>query len=1706
MKTLVKTIVLGLAALVLTACGEPRKKAETPSAEVYAAYIKAYTGGIVTPDTPIRIDLAAEPTAEGPWEADALFRLKPAVSGTLHWNSATSLSFVPDEGLKSGTRYDVSFALGKLLPGAPERFSFGLAVKQAEAPAVQVEREADNAAPFRVVSAVLEGDHVDVVLSGSPVNATLKGMVELEGAARSYLEARDSLLRVHYEGRTGDLRLTLDKGLKDSNGEALGRPWIHTWFQSEEKPAVEIPLQGNILPDRQQLILPFRAVNLSAVEVRVVKIYEKNVLMFLQENDLGGNSSLRRAGRLVYHGDVYLDATKDLHKWNEHSLDLSGLLKQEPGAIYRIRLSFRQDQSLYGGRQPSPMRSVLDGKPTQADEAQWDISNPYYWDNDYDWEQYDWNESEDPTKPSYYMESSRFPAVQLMASDLGLLAEYAGGKQLWVAATDLLSAQPVSGAGIEVYDYQLQLLSKGKTDGQGLAVLNVDHKPFAVVAKAGGSIAYLKVTGSNERPLSRFDVGGETLQQGLKAFLYGERGVWRPGDTVHLTMILSDKGQALPEGHPATLELYTPEGQFYARKVVSGVDGFYQYDIPTRAEDPTGYWNAYIKVGGSSFHKTLHIETVKPNRLKITTAYPELLQAGKPLSVKVAADWLSGGAAGNAPARVEMTLRKFSGSPFKGFEKYSFNNPSSNFTTAEHTLCQTRLSPGGAASVQVTLPPAEGAPGLLQAFVVTSVQEPGGDESFTTETLPYSPYISYAGIRIPDGDYLETDKDHSLSVAVVNAQGKRVQGHKVEYVVFKTGWNWWWDSPYGSLETYVSGHSVQIVAKGTLTSSEREDRSIPFRVDYPDWGRYLVLVRDVTSGHVSGRAFTVDWPEYRGRAGRGDPENLTMITLSSDKPKYKAGEKATVYLPAAKDGRALVSVENAAGVLRREWVSTTEKDTPWSFTVEPSMAPNVYVHVTLLQPYGASANDLPLRLYGVQRIPVENPDSHLEPVIQLPAVLHPEEPFLVKVSEKNGKPMTYTLAIVDEGLLDLTAFKTPDPWERMYRSEALGVKTWDLYDQVVGAFSGRFSPLAAIGGDEDAVRSARKDNRFNPVVLTLAPKTLAKGTDVLRLELPLYVGSVRVMLVAGHDGAFGNAEKTVPVQNPLMVVTTLPRVLGTGEEVAVPVNVFAMEEELKEASVTLEADGPVTLTGGKSQTVRFPGKGDQLLHFGLKGGGQEGVAHITVKATGAGYKATETLALEVRNPHPEVAEVERFLLLGNESRSVGAGTLQLTAFPALDARALYLAQRDYPYNCSEQLASRGLSFLHLIPMLNEADAADARSRIPGIVEQLYARQNADGGFAYWPGGSSNSWVSSMAGQFLTEAGKAGVEVNASVLKNWKNYQQKLSQVYRIAGNQFFSHLDEAYRLYTLALAGAPSASGMNRLREAPEIGDRARWMLSAAYSLSGKSAQAGQLLDGIGKEFPEYEPYNLCFGTSFRDQMVALDALALNGRVNDALALGSEALSNARHLSTQETAFAAIAYHHLLEQVPVTQVTAQVGSGKLEGQGFVHQELDTPAEVKNLSPGTVYGSLVSVNRNPRSKALSNGLKLEVQYLDGDGKSVNPASLQQGTRFQARIKVYNLSATHNLEQLALSMGIPSGWEILNERLMGGAGEEGYDYKDVRDLAVNWYFALPAGHSKTFSVQLRAAYEGKFVLPAAVCEAMYEPLISACTASGTAVVSR
>ena len=1846
-----------------------------PSAE-YAPYVNAYTGGVISQNSTIRIELTQDqPMVDLNQELkDNPFSFSPSLKGKTYWVSNNTIEFVPEEGaLKPGAFYEGTFHLGDfvdvdkkleefnfsfrvqernfsihtdpitvtatqpdqvtvtgeirfsdvvkkeevekmLTAGSEKNKSYPIEITQTDHPTryafsiSQITREAEdyqleitakgNPAgidrtqnesilipaknSFRFLSAVRidqPENGIEIIFS-DPVSNTqdLKGLIDVPEVSSSIFQIKENKVFIYFEaGKQNKLTLNIHEGIRNRQDKPLGTSHSISFSELNLKPQVEMATSAAILPDSKSLIIPFRAVNLYAVDLSVIRIFENNVLMFMQNNSLSSANELRRSGRLVYKKTLWLakDSSKDVHRWEDYSIDLAGLIHQEPGAIYRVILSFRQEYSAYpcGGSENKEMQFV-DNKSSdnltkvsgetlsEDDEAVWDTPETYYYYNGsvpMDWSQYRWTERDNPCHPSYYMNSDRIAACNILASNLGMIVKRNSLNKLWIAVNNILDTKPVAKAQVTIYNFQLQPIGKGETNGEGLVEITPKGVPFIAVAEADKQKAYVRVVDGEEQSVSRFDVGGKDIQKGLKGFIYGERGVWRPGDTLHISFMLEDREKRIPDKHPVALEIYNPRGQFYTKMIsTQGTNGFYTFDVPTQADDPTGLWNAYVKVGGTAFHKSLRIETIKPNRLKITLALPTILQASsKDVYAPLTSSWLTGATASRLKAKVEMSLSKVN-TQFKNYGQYLFNNPATDFTTVRADVFNGVLDAEGRAGVNIQLPVATGAPGMLNATLTTRVFEPGGDASIYSQTVPFSPFTSYVGINLnqPKGKYIETDKDHVFDIVTVNDQGQPVNRSNLEYKIYRISWSWWWENGEESFGTYINNSSITPVASGNLQTTGGK-ASFKFRINYPDWGRYLVYVKDRESGHATGGTVYIDWPDWRGRSNKTDPSGIKMLAFSLDKDSYEIGETATAIIPAAAGGRALVSLENGSTVLQQQWLEVSDQgDTKLTFKITPEMAPNVYLHISLLQPHAQTVNDLPIRMYGIAPVFVTNRQTILQPQIKMPEVLRPETDFNVTVSEKSGKPMTYTLAIVDDGLLDLTNFKTPDPWNEFYAREALGIRTWDMYDDVLGASGGRYSSLFSTGGDASLKPADAKANRFKPVVKFIGPFYLAKGKQQTHtLKLPMYVGSVRAMVVAGQDGAYGNAEKTAFVRTPLMLLSTLPRVLSTQEEITVPVNVFAMENQVKNVTVSLEASGAgVQITGNRQQSLTFDQPGDQLAYFTLKTGSKTGKATIHLTASGNGQQTKETIEIEVRNPNPVVTlrnsqwieagqEAELSYTLAGSSSANNQVQLEISRIPSVDISRRFDFLYNYQHHCTEQLTSKALPLLFVsqFKAVDEQEAEKIKTNVQEAIRQIYARQLPNGGFVYWPGNAvADEWITSYTGMFLTLAQEKGYAVHPNVLNKWKRFQRAAAQNWRMpqeASNWqiWQSELQQAFRLYTLALAGAPEYGAMNRMKEQPGLSIQAKWRLAAAYALTGKMKPAGELVYNAETTVIPYSSMNLIYGSSDRDEAMILETLILMKRDRDALQQAkkvSQNLAQENWFSTQSTAFALMAMGRLAKQLSGTLDFTWSWNGKQQpavksAKAVFEKEIATSPKsgtvsVKNQGKGALSVDLITRTQllNDTLPAIADNIRLDVKYTDMAGSPISVEDIRQGTDFMSAVTLSNISGTSDYSNLALTHIIPSGWEIYNERMIvpeasssnsneantPESSADKYTYKDIRDDRVLTYFDLRRGESKTFTVRLQATYAGNFILPAIQCEAMYDAAVQARTKAGRTTVSR
>lgn len=1573
----------------------------------------------------------------------------------------------------------------------------------------------------------------------------LLSIIDYDGKLRFLIEGNK--MRIYPADRLqGERRIRVNPGIRNINNFRMQSPGDWTLSFEDIEPQVRLLGSGVILPNSEGLILPFEAVSLRAIEVEVFKIYHNNILQFLQFNDLNGSYRLREVGRVMLRTEVNLnDLNPDglSSQWTRYALDLGQLVETDAEAIYQIRIGFRPRHSTYycgdGAAEIEKELTVAESFVNEEGEIKSMMDDWYGIEGWYP--DFEWDHREDPCFAGYY-NSDRFVQRNILASNLGVIAKGGKDNSYLVSVSDLRTTNPIGGATLEFYDYQQQLLGSAQTDGEGLARISLKSKAHFLTARQDGQKSYLQLDDGNSLSLSRFDIAGVSPQKGMKGMLYAERGVWRPGDSVFLNFILEDKQNALPANYPVAFELIDALGRQQEKRVVSeNINKVYALHFRTGSDAPTGNWIARVKAGGATFDRILKIETVKPNRLKIDLDFgrEKLSATDEPLQAQLKVDWLHGAPASNLKAMVEAELRA-SNTTFSSHGDFVFDDPARDFSSEPKTIFEGELDARGTASFNVQLLNNKSIPGRLQASFKTRAFEKTGEFSSDSYSIPYDPFATYAGLNIPVNKYgvkrLDIGKSADLDFILVDTDGNPLANKRLEVGLYRVEWSWWWERDHTRLSNYNSANHYNAQNKTSLNTNQSGAAKWNLSVD--DWGRYLVRVCDPESGHCAGDFFYAGSPWYGDEDG-GRRQAAAMLAFSSDKKKYNVGETATLNIPTGEAGRALVSIENGTRVLETYWINAQAGDNEFKFPLTEEMAPTVYAHVSLLQPHADRKNDLPIRMYGTIPISVEDPQTHLAPKLKMPEELKPEESFILEVSEANKKEMTYTIALVDEGLLGLTRFKTPDPWNHFYAREALGVKTWDLYDDVLGAYGGTMERILSIGGDGEIERQNENDqaNRFKPVVRHLGPFKLKKGEKAKhQIDMPNYVGAVRTMVVAAQDGAYGSVDKTVPVRQPLMVLATLPRVLGPGERFALPVNVFAMTPAVKNADIRIEeSSGLAQFIGARSKNVRFAQPGDELVTFDVQIAENVGVAKFVVAASSGGETARQEIELQVRNPNPYQSQVYSQVMQEGENWTVDytglgmAGTneaiLEVSALPAfnLEKHMKYLIR--YPYGCIEQTLSGGFPQLHLANLieLDEKQKAEIPQNIQATIDRLKQFQTATGGFAYWPGqGSPDHWGTNYGGHFLLEAKELGYSVSANLLDSWLKFQQKTARMWdaSLKDYGFMSaqsyQLTQAYRLYTLALAQKPELGAMNRLRETKDLSLTASWRLAGAYALAGKAEIAETIIQNLDAEVEEYTEMSYTYGSRLRDRSMILETLDVLGRENEAnqlLVNIAEELGNQRWFSTQTTAYALLAIGKYLGDQKIGDeftFSYQLDGGRSVNAGSSNpvMQIALPVDrstkkliLNNQGKGILYGRLLLRGQPLAGEEVTaaNNLQIAVTYRDLEGKVIDETQLPQGADFVADVRI-----THPgqrgipYQEMALNQIFPSGWEIINARLddvQRVKEVSPFEHRDFRDDRVYTFFDIPTGKTYRYQVRLNAAYQGRYYLPAVSCEAMYDHSIYA-----------
>ena len=1544
-------------------------------------------------------------------------------------------------------------------------------------PKRNVEMEVPRKGEYIVLDHTVQTEPLAVVVTFSePLkpNQDFRNLIRFDPKFRTSVD-RNRLYIYPETQLTGNYEVEISREVQNKAGRRLDESYTFTAALPSQAPAIRFTGKGSILPSSNRMSLLFESVNFARARVRVRKIFANNLLQFFQRNYYGDTyfSDMEYVSRIVRDTTIDLGdkASTRLDRTNSYSLDLSRLITDSRKSMYLLEI-----------------KGVDPLIPVES--------------NDYDYYFGDYRT---------YAERSKV----VIQSDIGIICKSSGDGELIVYTTDLVSARPKGSCKVRAYDRQNQQLAEAVTDSEGRAVLKCGDEPYTVLAEANGDAAFVRVERGAALSLSNFDVGGTTDTKGIKGYLFGERGVWRPGDEIYLTLIVASDNP-LPENHPASLEFYNPNGQLVQSAVSSGsTDGIHTFKLRTTPASPTGIWRAKATFGGATFEKNIRVDAVKPNRMKIEMRLGDGQTVdAKEFTGRLTARWLHGAPAAGSKVTLQAQLSQIP-TRFKGYPDYSFDDATKQFAPEEREIVSGTTGTDGALQLTTDrLSSLEGlSPGMLNGKFTVKVFEKSGDFSVDQQIAAVSPYDAYFGIGVTaqqsdwGEEYLDSKRDHALRLVLLDARGRPATGteeatvtgtEEATVTVYRMSSYWWWDASSAASQARYAKSALNAQYKTLRATLSNGTGQVTMRWSAGDYGYYLIRVTGARQAHSATCVVCVSSSDHRGGIS-SVTDAATRLAIARDKDKYVPGDKAKITIPSSPGARALVSVESGSFVRESRWIACTDRQTSFEIPVREGMAPNVYVSVTLVQPHGNTLNDAPIRLFGVLRLPVEDAGTRLAPVVEMPESVKPESEITIRVRERNGRRMSYVLALVDEGLLGLTRFRTPDPYLYFNATEALGVRTWDLFDHVIGAYGGRIEQLFAIGGDaEQPNTGALRAQRFKPVVRFLGAEKLGAGkTNTHKIALPPYFGSVRVMVVASNGRAFGSAAKEVAVKKPLLVQATLPRVVSTEEEIELPVTVFALEKGVGKTDVRVSVNEAFSVVGPQSRSVVLGDEGEQVVTFRLKAGRQTGIGKVRVTAASSGDNSASEIEIDVREPNPYVTTSEEHILQPGETVSVkplkasGTARLELSSIPPIDLsrRLEYLVR--YPHGCIEQITSGAFPqlYLHSIAECDEEMLQDIDRNIKSVLSRLGGYQLSNGAFAYWSGGTSPSeWGTAYAVHFMAEAAKYGYAVDRTTLERALKY---------LRGNTFDNPLTLAYAQYVLALAGTPDRGAMNRLRErSAQAGSDARWLLAAAYALDGNRKVAEELTaQTAGTAAPKADPYDGTYNSPERQMAIVLMTQTLLGQREAAFRTAlkmSDILKKDKWLSTQSTAWMLNTLANFAS-TGQTGIDARIGREPIRSaKSIASMPLTAPTEVRNTGTGSLH-LVVSQSYTPgkgEEAEAASSLKIDVRYRDMNGAPLDPRSVAVSTDFYAVVTVTNTSGYERYADLALTHIVPAGWEITSERDLSTV-----TYQDIRDDRVLSYFDLRSGESKEIPIKLTATYKGRYYLPSVCCEAMYDNSVRA-----------
>ncbi len=1559
------------------------------------------------------------------------------------------------------------------------------------------------------------GNSLISILFTLPVSSTqVRNNVVIEPAVPFKVDTEYcyAVLKAEFEPNT-DYTVHVKEGLKAISGEPLEKKFDRTLRLEDIQPYVRFADGGRLIPEEGGKIVAVKTMNLDDYNVNVEKVFRNNIVDFLKNWRSYPNYFYR-------HRTINRRAYRRSHVYAEQSNEgddenYSNNYSSDSGSTAGLGVH------IWGGNV-----TVSGGQINQETESSLDFNK--------------WHQA--PYKGLFVVtlngsNGGGQDSRSFLCTDLGMILKRSG-EDILVQALSISKLTPKAGVHLQMLSDTNQVIQEKDTDTEGRAWFRnwknnpYNFNPFVIVGESGADWSYLRM---DQAPInqSRFDVAGDPfVSSGWDGYLTSDRGLYRPGDKANFTAVVRHANMGIPEDLPVNLTVRDASGNQVA-KLVSNLRGFGMttFELPIKADIPTGILQVELGLenGVHIASTTIKVEEFIPNKIKVEVkASKKTADPGEQLSFQVTARQLFGAPGVNLKVRasVQLSPLEFTHRDWKSFR---FSDSTRSFAGDRLKVPDGTTDAAGTYSVQLPVPIALLPPSMIQAEVYAEVLDTGGRPVGANAVIKVHRYPYYLGLKCLEGKETAPQTPVHIKYVAISSDGKTTQVKKVQILVKRKVWYSIFRKSGWSSRGYESSFYEQVIESKEIDINEKG--SFTFTPDKP--GEYTVYLGNEETMRSS-LMVAVSGPEENEEKTSTNMEDPEKLSLTLNQTQYEVGDIPKLEVRAPFAGRLVLTVE------REQVFSTMTLSVAAGLNVvslpvvETAFLPNVYVVGVLVRKPDESLRKMPMVSFGIAPLNLNTSGHEIAFKWEAPESVKSRQG--IDVSLNTGTPGTkVVLAAVDEGILDIISFVTPDPFKHFYRKRGLTTSTLSLFDDVLPDLDRK----DAVGGDEGEGFVSR---HLNPIAAKRV-KSFALFSGILTADknglvtyhfpTDKFHGEVRVMALGVENNKFGASAYHVKVADPVVVEPSFPRFLAPGDHFDVPVLIFNNTKNKKAIQVAFSTEGPVAVDGEAKQELNLEPEGQKQILFHAKASMHAGKANFKVTATDASdasFEVETELAVRPGNPLSTEIKFGALSAKGTQTLSVPGGfipegqriRLAVSSSPLLT----FLGSLDYliayPYGCAEQKTSEAFPLLYFKDMGlltgRFSDRANAVEMfVQDAIDDLSKMQLPDGMFALWPGETEGTeYLSNYVAHFLLEAQKQGYTVNAEVMNRILErlgaiqVKQKGGRLDRRKNNVEVP--ESAYVLYLKALAGRSDLESMAAFKA--NVKDRSvtdKCFLSLAYSTLGDRTTALSILP---PKFLASSIQRVLDGDWYspnRERALYLLALAeanpQSPEIPNLLVEFGRYLKNGTFGTTQEDAWCFLALGRAVKvSTAAYPLTAQWNlkggmptalSGEtavVKGEKLSGKEV----ELKNTGDQEIYYHLMAEGTKLKSgkESVSNGLTVSREYRDEKGNTINLGSVSQGQLVVVTLRINTSKALDNLVVVDL---LPAGFEVDNPRLSSRGNlqfdpECSFDpaYRDFRDDRV-LLFSKYVNGDLSFSYSVRAVTPGSFQVPGLTAEAMYDPEI-------------